>query len=140
VRTFILIVSAMLLSHAQPAEAEITIQHLNTASPHQGYCPVHFAFQSPSETVSKLRISFDVLDAKGTRIGSETLTFDEKFGGTRADEGAEASVESRTLCASGLRLVITSATAVVGGRQTDLLKSNLLGVRQFKPFEIQLRK
>lgn len=128
---------ALALGTAAPAQA-LEIWHSNTVWAGQGQCSAVFGLDS-MEAIEKLEISITVVDAKGKKVASGTITT-EGFGGTSADRYAESFIEGEAFCADNLTLIVKKATANIEGVRTDLLKTQALAVRAFKPFPIRLGK
>ena len=64
----------------------------------------------------------------------------DQFGGGGAGRYATAFLESEQICADGLTIVITKASAVINDKKIDLLKSKLISIRKFQPYRIILKK
>jgi hypothetical protein len=121
---------------AEPARA-IDFWHSNTTWAGQGMCAASFTFDSGLEHVQKLQIALTAVDRSGKSRASTVLEVPE-FGLSNASRYGEAYWESEVACDEKLALVVTRATATLEGKPVDLLKTNDLQVRNFKPFGITL--
>jgi len=123
---------------ASPAYA-IDFWHSSTVWAGQGQCSATFSFDSGLEPIEALEILVTVIDKSGKKVESGELAIQE-FGQSSADRYADAHMESAAICADDLTIVVNKATALIDGKQTDLLKSKKLSTRDFKPFKIRIGK
>lgn len=113
--------------------------HSNTTWAGQGQCSATFTFDSGLEEVANLQVSVLAIDDSGMQVASGVLNV-EHFGQSAANRYADAFLESEEICTDGLTIIVSKATAVVEGKQVDLLKTKMLSARDFKPFKIRAGK
>lgn len=130
--------AAVALCASVPAQA-VELWHSDTVWAGQGMCAATFTFDSGGETVVNLRVALSAIDKAGNNIDSFILSIPE-FGSSSADRYATELWESDVACDDEVKLVVTSATAVVNDERKDLLKSQGIAVRAFKPFTIRMGK
>lgn len=119
----------------------IDFWHSGTVWANQGMCAATFSFDAGpmSETIRQLKATVTIRDKSGKSIGSDNLEIEE-FGGSEAARYSSASLVSENICADGLTITVTKASAVIDGKKVDLLKTKQLVVRDFKPFKIKVGK
>ena len=129
-----------LLLGAVPVMA-IDFWHAGTAWAGQGQCSAQFIFDGSGDWdgVKKLRVTVSVLDKAGKELKSGLLEIDE-FATSEADRYASAFLEGEEICDDDLAIVVRKASAVIAGKQRDLVKEKLLSARSFKPFRIKIGK
>ena len=91
------------------------------------------------DEINNLKVSVNAIDKSGKVVTSGVLEVDQ-FGGGGAGRYATAFLESEQICADGLTIVITKASAMINEKRIDLLKSKLISVRSFQPYRIILKK
>jgi hypothetical protein len=123
---------------ARPASA-IDFWHSNTVWTGQGGCSAVFTFDSGGEEIANLQVSVLAIDGSDKQVLSNVLRINS-FGQSSADRYADAFLEGEAVCSDGLTIVVNKATAVVEGKQVDLLKKKMLSFRDFKPFKIRIGK
>lgn len=128
--------AALALCASLPAQA-VEFWHSDTVWAGQGMCAAAFTFDSGGETVVNLRVALSAVDKAGNNIDSFILSIPE-FGSLSADRYATELWESDVACDDEVKLVVTSATAVVNDERTDLLKNQGIAARAFKPFTIHV--
>jgi len=84
-------------------------------------------------------VSVSAIDKAGKKRLSGVLEI-AAFGQSAVDRHADAFLEGEEMCAGDLAIVVDKATAVIGGKSTDLLKEKALSARDFKPFKIHIGK
>jgi beta-galactosidase GanA len=126
------------LNLLSPAEA-LDFWHSGTVWAGQGQCSATFLFDSGLEEIRSLQISVDVVDKSGKSIESAVLSVKD-FGSSSSTRYAEDAIESERICADGLMIVVTKASAIVNGKRTDLIKTKGISTRDFKPFKIRIGK
>lgn len=118
----------------------IDIWHSNCVFANMGMFSAEFTFDgSGIDEISNLKVSVNAIDKSGKTVTSGVLEV-AQFGGLGAGRYATAFMESEQICADGLTIVITKASAVINEKKIDLLKSKLISVRNFQPYKIVLRK
>jgi interleukin receptor mimic protein A len=133
----ILIAGAFLLT--SPAYA-VDFWHSDTSGMQQGICEAKFSFDSTGEEVNDVKIAISTVNKAGKKLSSGTLAV-PKLGVTPVDRYATAFFDSKELCEPAqLSFVVDSATASIGGKSVDLLKTKKLRVREFKPIKIRVGK
>src|SRR5690606_6925765 len=128
--------AALALCASVPAQA-VELWHSDTVWAGQGMCAATFTFDSGGETVVNLRVALSAIDKAGNYVDSFILSIPE-FGASSAERYASELWETDVACDDEVKLVVTSATAVVNDERKDLLKSQGIAVRAFKPFVIQM--
>lgn len=123
---------------AAPAYA-VDFWHSSTVWAGQGQCSATFSFDSGMEEIKNLQVTVSAVNKAGKKVASDVLEIPQ-FGQSSADRYAHAYLEGEEICADDLTIVVNKATALVGGKRTDLLKSKALSARDFKPFRIRLGK
>jgi hypothetical protein len=113
--------------------------HSNTLWAGQGQCSAVLSFDSGMEKIENLQASVTAINKAGKKVASGVLEIPQ-FGESHADRYANAFLEGEEICADDLTIVVNKATAIVDGKQTDLLKSKTLSARDFKPFKIRMGK
>lgn len=126
------------LCASAPAHA-VEFWHSSTVWAGQGQCSAVFSFDSGMEEIRNLQVSVSALDKAGKKVTSGTLEI-QQFGQSSADRYADAFLEGEAICADDLTIVVTKASAMIGGKRTDLLKTRTLTARDFKPFKLRLGK
>ena len=135
---FILGIAPLLSSIALPSHA-LELWHSNLVWGGQGICAAQFSFDSGGEAFSQLQVNVVVLNKAGKKVASGTLSV-EQIGDANANRYADALLESESLCEDDLTIRITQATALMDDKPVDLLKTQMLSVRQFTPFKIVIGK
>lgn len=133
-------IACLAVGAALPAQAvAIELSPTNTAWAGQGMCSAAFTFDNGAlgDTVKNLRVGISAIDQAGNSVDTIVLEVYE-FGGSNAERYATALWESELACDASLSLVVTSANAVINEQRQDLLKNNVLTVRDFKPFTMRL--
>lgn len=129
------LLSTLLISQLHAIE----MWHADSAFAGQGMCSAKFTFDGGGwDKIQNLRVSVTAYKA-GKKIDSGILEVNE-FGNCSACRYEEAFLESEEMCNENLSIVVTKATAIVNGKKTDLLRSNGLTIRAFKPFQIKIQK
>jgi hypothetical protein len=113
--------------------------HSSTVFANQGQCSALFSFDSGMEEIKNLQVTVSAVNKSGKKVASGILEIQE-FGGSTADRYSQAFLEGEELCADDLTIVVSKATAIINGKQVDLLKTKMLSARNFKPFKIHLGK
>lgn len=121
-----------------PAHA-VEFWHSSTVWAGQGQCSAVFSFDSGMEKIENLQASVTAINKAGKKVASGVLEIPQ-FGESSADRYADTFLEGEEICADDLTIVVNKATAIVDGKQTDLLKSKTLSARDFKPFKIRMGK
>lgn len=137
-KKFILGIMPLLSSIALPSHA-LDLWHSNLLWGGQGICVAQFSFDSGGEAFSQLQVNVMVLNKAGKKVASGTLRV-EQIGDSNANRYTDALLESESLCEDDLTVRITQATALMDDQQVDLLKTNRLDIRPFKPFKIVIGK
>lgn len=123
---------------AAPAYA-VDFWHSSTVWAGQGQCSAVFSFDSETEEITDLQVTVAVVNKAGEKVSSGVLEI-QQFGQSSADRYADAFLEGEEICADDLTIVVNKATAIVDGKHIDLLKSEALSSRDFKPFKIRVGK
>ena len=84
-------------------------------------------------------MTISAINKSGKKVASGVLKIQE-FGQSSVDRYSDAFLEAEEVCADDLTIVVNKATAIINGKQVDLLKTKTLSVRDFKPFKIYLGK
>ena len=115
----------------------IEIWHTNTSWVGQGMCSASFLIDSQGEEVLDLKLAFTAIDSDNNDV--DVFVFNIPiFGDSNATSIERKFWESSTACDDDIRLKVTLASAEINGKKVDLLKTNMLSVRDFRPFEIQI--
>lgn len=124
-------------TQAQIQPGSIDFWHSNTVWIGHGMCSATFTFDEGAfgRSIEGLEFKFNVLDREGNVIDGMTLRVDS-FGRSNADRYTRAFWESENACDNSLVLVPTAASARIDGQYVDLLRSKMLGVRDFIPLKI----
>ena len=105
----------------------------------KGNVLLYISFDSGMEEIKNLQVTVSAVNKSGKKVASGILEIQE-FGGSTADRYSQAFLEGEELCADDLTIVVSKATAIINGKQVDLLKTKMLSARNFKPFKIHLGK
>ena len=132
-----LLFALMLSMIAQDSYAGVDFWNSNLVWAGQGACSAEFTFDSGLEDISKLDLSFNLQNKAGKTVAKDEISLGS-FGQSSATRYAQAFVESDKICDSSLRLVVTRATAVIGGKRVDLLKHKQISARKFVPISIKV--
>jgi hypothetical protein len=134
------ILMAVAIFFAFPAHAaQVEFWHSSTLWANHGQCAAIFSFDSSMELIRNLQVSFSAFNKAGKKVASDVLEI-RQFGQSNADRYGSASVAGEEYCADDLTIVVTKATAVVEGKQIDLLKTKAINARDFKPYKIRIGK
>lgn len=133
---FVLLVATSCLT--APAYA-VDFWHSSTVWAGQGQCSAVFSFDSVMDEIANLQVSVTAVNKTGKKVASGVLEIPQ-FGQSSSDRYADAFLEGEEICADDLTIVVNKATAIVGGKRTDLLKSKTISARNFKPFKIRVGK
>jgi len=118
----------------------IDIWHSNCVFANMGMFSAAFTFDGAGiDEINNLKVSVNAIDKSGKVVTSGVLEVDQ-FGGGGAGRYATAFLESEQICADGLTIVVTKASAMINEKRIDLLKSKLISVRSFQPYRIILKK
>lgn len=126
------------LGMAGPAQA-IQMWHSDTVFANQGMCAANFTFDSQMESVRELKVHIQVLSKKNNKLVAEDVIEVDDFGDSSAERYATGYWHNEIACDQDLRVVVTGATAVMGGERVDLLAKKLLDVQNFVPYEISIQ-
>lgn len=137
-RLSLLFAFPIFLFAAIPAHA-LDFWHSSTVWAGFGQCSAQFTFDSGLEEFKSLQVSINAVDRAGKAVASGVLEIKD-FGSSSATRYAEDFLEGEEVCAEGLTIVVTKATAMVNGKRVDLLKTKGLSARDFKPFRIRIGK
>jgi hypothetical protein len=91
------------------------------------------------KSIENLQVSFSAFNPSGERVATGTLEI-ANFGNGSADRYADAFAESEHFCDDDLTIVVDQATAIIEGKQVDLLAQKVLVPEEFKPFKILSRQ
>ena len=118
----------------------IDIWHSNCVFANMGMFSAEFTFDGLGiDEINDLKVSVNAIDKSGKVVTSGVLEVNQ-FGGGGAGRYATAFLESEQICADGLTIVITKASAMINEKRIDLLKTKLISVRSFQPYRIILKK
>jgi len=118
----------------------IDIWHSNCVFANMGMFSASFTFDGAGiEEINNLKVSVNAFDKSGKIVTSGVLEVDQ-FGGGGAGRYATAFLESEDICADGLTIVITKASAIIKDKKLDLLKAKLIRIRNFQPYKILIKK
>ena len=130
--------AALFLSSTN-ASAGIDFWNSNLTWAGQGQCSAELTFDSGFESIQKLEINFNLVDKAGKVIASDSVSLGA-FGQSSADRYRQTFVESEEICDNTLRLVVTSAVAMIDGKSVDLIETKRISAREFKPLVIRVPK
>lgn len=135
--------AGLFLSYAQIVQADniypITLQHTQTVYVNMGICSANLSVDGGFNDVRNLVMQVALLNPAGKVIERHTLRLEE-IPPSNADRHQTVFLESEAVCKDGLSLRIDKATAQIGGKPMDLLKSGVLQVSDFRPMPIFLGK
>lgn len=128
------------LLHAQQGD-RIEMWHSQTAWAGQGACAAVFSFDigEMADLLEDIQIHAAFVDRAGRRIGKGVLKL-ESLGGASANRYGSASLESEAACATDATVIVEKATARDGDKRIDLIKSQRLASRDFRPLPIRIGK
>ena len=126
------------LAAASSAADVETIRFWNTNKvfANQGQCSAVFFFDSGLQSIENLQVSFSALNPSGENVATGILEI-ANFGNGSADRYADAFAESEHFCDDDLTIIVDQATAIIEGKQVDLLAKKALVPEDFKPFKIR---
>ena len=112
--------------------------HSGTVWAGQGQCSANFTFDAGalSDQIRDLKVSADLLE-KGKVVGTSIIKV-ASIGGSEADRYATGFIEGEDVCSDSIVIRVTKATAVVNGKQVNLIKTKDISARNFKPFNITI--
>lgn len=110
--------------------------HSSTVWAGQGQCSAVFSFDSGLHDITDLRVAVKALDPHGEIVLEGELAIDQ-FGQSSANRYADAVLEGEAVCAENLTIEVEGATARLDGRLTDLLATQSLTPRDFRPLPIR---
>ncbi len=131
------IVAFALIGCAASTAHGVEFWHSNTVWGGQGMCSATFTFNSGFVEIDDLAIVVALVDGAGNEVVADTLNV-APFGGSGVDRYASASLDGAGLCDDALTVVVKSASANVDGKPTDLIATQALSARVFKPFAIRI--
>ena len=92
-----------------------------------------------ADLLEDIQIHVALVDRAGRRIGKGVLKLDS-LGGSNVDRYGSASLESEAACATDATVIVEKATARDGSKRIDLIKSQRLASRDFRPLPIRIGK
>ncbi len=122
---------------APAAHAGVEFWNSNLVWGGQGMCSAEFTFDSGGEAITKLDISFNLQNKSGKVVARDKIHV-SSFGDSGASRYGQAFVESPQVCDSSVKLLVTRASAMIGGKQVDLLKTRQISARKFVPISIKV--
>jgi hypothetical protein len=135
-KRIVLVVMAVLVVTGQAQALEFW--HSGTVWAGQGQCSANFTFDAGalSDQIRNLKVSADLLE-KGKVVGASIIEV-ASIGGSEADRYATGFIEGEDVCSDNIVIRVTKATAVVNGKQVNLIKTKDISARNFKPFAITI--
>lgn len=130
-------VSASLAFLLLPTAAQaVEFWHSSTIWAGQGQCSAVFSFDSGLQEITDLRVAVKAVSPEGDIVLEGELAIDQ-FGQSSAERYADAFLEGEAVCAENLTIEVEEATARLDGRQIDLIATQSLTPRDFRPLPIR---
>jgi len=134
-RTRLLSVACLALLLPNLTQA-VEFWHSSTIWAGQGQCTAVFSFDSGLHDITDLRVAVKALSPNGEIVLEGELAIDQ-FGQSSAERYADAFLEGEAVCAEDLTIEVEEATARLDGRLIDLLATQSLTPRDFRPLPIR---
>lgn len=132
-----LILAASLAAFVLPGLTQaVEFWHSSTIWAGQGACSAVFSFDSGLHDITDLRVAVKAVSPEGETVMHGELAIDQ-FGQSSAERYADAFLEGEAVCADNLTIQIEEATARLDGRLIDLLATQSLTPRDFRPLPIR---
>ena len=134
-RSLLPVVSLTCLLLPNLAQA-VEFWHSSTIWAGQGQCSAVFSFDSGLHEVTDLRVAVKAVSPEGETVMEGELAIDQ-FGQSSAERYADAFLEGEAVCSEDLTIQIEEATARLDGRHIDLIATQSLTPRDFRPLPIR---
>ncbi len=117
------------------ANANIEFWNSNLQATDPDICSAHFTFDSNGEEINDLKVSVSAVDRAGKVVLADSLEI-EQFGENDLNRYGETELESGDMCQEGLSIIVNAATATIDGKTVDLVATQQIVARDYKPFKI----